>query len=801
MSAISIKRDSKLFISELSNAIQAVRAPLFVAALAAVSVTLIDQLQEILFLFAEETFAQSGRQIFFASSLFILFCLLLWRIANDLLTVSNHRTAYASRRAQVLRRMLPVVIAAIPVFGLYAGFASAYRTWATVPTQTVQTSPEAPAPVATATQIAAASEKVFTPYAAVSPVHRIIWAELRNQLGTIAAPARNLMIAAYVTLILGVLAILAGSLFAAFGEQNSPDLANSLAEESSLPQDGDPVVPRSLRWKWLWASSFAAFVTLFALQSRWAFISDIPGWLGSAAIVLLFLIYLTIFLSLLTRLYDKLAIPAISIIFLIATLASYEDWNNNHLVRLETRKGANPAPLSASFADWLKNLQENESAYVQKFIDGKKDYPVFLFALEGGGQYSSILSSLTLAKLFDRCPALRHHVFALSGVSGGAVGAGFFTAQLKTGLADKSSNLNSDRCDFTLATAGAAAQANLATGALEDKLSQLQQSDFLAPLISEGLFGDFLQRFIPWPPIPSLDRGRAFESGLELASRSINAGKVNPLEADFLEHWSPSAPVPMLLLNTTRVQTGEPILAAPILTRRAPVNAAELRTIYRDILQPGMSIRLSTAMSLSAKFPVITPIGRFHRDQAKQYYDLVDGGYFENSGAETVRVVLDELSFYKKNPDIFDVSGALKPILSIIKFKTVALNEDDYYSGKAQDFNELASPFLALYRARSQRGTMAIGQLFSQADLGIVRISHIPFPLPLGWRLSMSKQNFINAVVGTPDECDDASPQEVIKAARLVTRQYQDDRIGNLYYLMHRNRCVLRDIVRDVRGG
>ncbi len=107
MSAMSIKRDSKLFIGELSNAIQAVRAPLFVAALAAVSVTLIDQLQEILFLFAEETFAQSGRQILFASSLFILFCLLLWRIANDLLTVSNYRRTYASRRAQILRRMLP----------------------------------------------------------------------------------------------------------------------------------------------------------------------------------------------------------------------------------------------------------------------------------------------------------------------------------------------------------------------------------------------------------------------------------------------------------------------------------------------------------------------------------------------------------------------------------------------------------------------------------------------------------------------------------------------------------------------
>src|SRR5262245_50174111 len=116
-----MKQGTKLFLGEISNAIWAVRAPLFVAAIAGVTLS-VDQIQEILFLFAEETVAQGGLQIFFAGSLFLLFCLLLWQISNDLLSVSHYRDEYMSRRARILRRILPVIVAVIPLFSLYLGF-------------------------------------------------------------------------------------------------------------------------------------------------------------------------------------------------------------------------------------------------------------------------------------------------------------------------------------------------------------------------------------------------------------------------------------------------------------------------------------------------------------------------------------------------------------------------------------------------------------------------------------------------------------------------------------------------------
>jgi hypothetical protein len=804
------KQVSKIFLSEFSSAVWLVRAPLFVALTAAFALS-VDQIQEILYLYTEESFQQSGVHLVLACTLFVLFCWLLWRLSLDLLAVGHFQEDFVSRRAHILRRMLPVIIAVIPFFSLYLGLNNAYRELAIIPAASGAAPGGTVKPAEpTAAQVAQASRRAFTPREVrLRPQHAIIWQELSRRLQDLSEPGPRLHRALQAVLGLGAALLLAGCIYALF----SPPRSLGGEEE-------DGVLPRTLRWKWLWILSFVLFLTLFALQGLGytgltGMLAAVPSFVGTSSIVLLFLIFLTIFLGLLTRLYDKLEIPAISILVLAALVGSYEDWNNNHAVRLLKRDAVNPPPLSAAFAAWAKNLGSNPDGYFQKYLQqGKSDYPVFLFAMQGGGQYSSAFASLTLAKLFDRCPALRHHVFALSGVSGGSVGAGFFVAQLRSELSDRASPLNSDLCDFDLAGAGASKPQ---TGPLEAKIGQLQQSDFLAPLAADGLFGDFLQRFIPWPPLPGLDRARAFETGLEFAWRTNNPGKPSPLEDDFLNQWSPSGNVPMLLLNTTRVQTGEPVLAAPFLSRRPITNAAELRTIYSDAAKAGESVRLSTAMSLSARFPIVMPVGRFHPQRSAAYFDLVDGGYFENSGAETIRVMHEELSFYRNYPLLLDPTGALKPVLEKLRFKAIVLNEFDAPDTlKAQTLNEVASPLEALYRARTQRGAMAINRLFTELDIGVIRISHDPFPLPLGWRLSLSKQQFLSSMVGTPNECDDSTPFEIVRAARLVASQYQAElkkvsdldektrvdtgkRIGSLYYLMHRNRCVLRDIVRDVR--
>ncbi len=55
-----------------------------------------------------------------------------------------------------------------------------------------------------------------------------------------------------------------------------------------------------------------------------------------------------------------------------------------------------------------------------------KPYPAFIISAEGGGIYAAAAASLFLAKLQDDCPRFTQHVFAISGVSGGAIGATIF---------------------------------------------------------------------------------------------------------------------------------------------------------------------------------------------------------------------------------------------------------------------------------------------------------------------------------------------------------------------------------------
>ena len=75
--------------------------------------------------------------------------------------------------------------------------------------------------------------------------------------------------------------------------------------------------------------------------------------------------------------------------------------------------------LDRAFAAWLKAREM-----------GSGEYPVFIVSAEGGGIYATSAASLFLAKMQERCPEFAEHIFAVSGVSGGSVGASLFNAAL-----------------------------------------------------------------------------------------------------------------------------------------------------------------------------------------------------------------------------------------------------------------------------------------------------------------------------------------------------------------------------------
>ena len=81
--------------------------------------------------------------------------------------------------------------------------------------------------------------------------------------------------------------------------------------------------------------------------------------------------------------------------------------------------------LAAQFREWLAKRRPDPSVR----------YPVFIFAAEGGGIYAASGIALFLAALQDQNPRFAEHVFAISAVSGGAVGSSMFHALLDQPIA------------------------------------------------------------------------------------------------------------------------------------------------------------------------------------------------------------------------------------------------------------------------------------------------------------------------------------------------------------------------------
>jgi hypothetical protein len=802
------------FSSKIFRALWLLRGPFF-ATLACIIVINSDQFKEILRLYIEDNLSKTASQVFLGAGFLSLFSWLLWRISHDLFVVSDFLEIYNFRFAKWIRTLLPALIAALPVLGLGGALRSEYLALSQIQVASTAATGGKAGEVATvdANEVANAAKSSIRLRRLAVP-ERVTAAQMKTALEGPKGLWRAIRLLSYAAFFAAIL-ILGLSLVRGL---------KTSAGGAMPPTDS----PRSLRWNWAWFISILICVCFFGFQGYRAFSfidpTAIARWFGTPAIIFLFFIFLMFLLSISTRIFDKYNIPVLSLVIAFGAFSSYHNWSNNHEVRTIPKGLVSPLPVYAAFEDWLERRPGalEPAGYVQSFIKKKGYFPVYLFAMEGGGHYASIFASLALAKLVDRCPALRHHIFAISGISGGGVGAGVFVAVLKSALSNKASPVNSDRCAGTLLE-----ESPEDVGPLEGKIREFQSNDFLSPLAASALFGDLPQRAIPYP-VKELDRARAFEAGLESIAEKTgltdDKGK-NLFAVDFLDHWSSDGGTPMLILNTTRVQSGEPIVIAPFLAGRkvggqAVTNAGELKSVYTafdNILPAGRSLPFSTALGLTARFPLLAPIGTLPRDATSDRddrYDLVDGGYFENSGADALIALLNELSFYKTYPELLNVHPedhakheTAVNTLRKLKFKVIVLHQQSELHNEPEPLIELSAPINTLYRARQQRTTMAIDRVFSHeaVDGRVITFANRLLKIPLGWQLSGSSITSIANLVGTPDQCPPNLQKSIFEIHQTLdivipknnTSRAADEARRLLYYMMA-NRCLLRDVIDDI---
>ncbi|NML20187.1 hypothetical protein HHL16_04850 [Pseudoflavitalea sp. G-6-1-2] len=266
-------------------------------------------------------------------------------------------------------------------------------------------------------------------------------------------------------------------------------------------------------------------------------------------------------------------------------------------------------------------------------IDSAKgNYPVYFVLANGGASRSGYWTASVLGKLEDTTRGLpsqfSKHLFCLSGTSGGGVGVATFFSLLheekKLNSAQPVSYLNSAR-DFL-------------------------KKDFLTFTLSHMLGPDYFKYIFHLNNNTLPDRAGALEQTLEEGSAtipdSLKPAMARPM-SEMLSIGDTVNPLPVLCINTTRMQDGNPGVVTNIKLSRQYFND---RVDVLDVLNDTLDMRLSTASILGARFPYISPAGRIdqvipsrnrvNQNDSMLIHYFVDGGYFDNSGAGVVQEMI-----------------------------------------------------------------------------------------------------------------------------------------------------------------
>ncbi len=363
----------------------------------------------------------------------------------------------------------------------------------------------------------------------------------------------------------------------------------------------------------------------------------------------------------------------------------------------------------------------------RKEIDSVAEYPVYFVLADGGASRSGYWVASVLSKLEDTSRnTFGRHLFCLSGASGGSVGNASFYLLLKK-LGDTPSRRPYDSVYLKHSR-------------------QYLESDFLTYTLSRMLSHDFFVQILPFDT--KGDRAKALALSLESAPKgntfledSINM-RIPFSQLISRKNDPNSAHLPILCINTTRMQDGRPsVISTVSLDTRTFNNRLDLLSIIPD----GKDIKLSTSVVLGASFPYVSPAGRIDQPDAsrkngiREHY-FVDGGYVDNSGAGVVHEMLIKLQQVK--------ATSADPAVRKLRFYVLHISNGptgEAYVKKVNPFiNDLAAPLKTLAGSYSVQTTINDSRLKnfitsidpdSYWDLNLYRMRE-PIRYPMNWVIS-----------------------------------------------------------------
>jgi hypothetical protein len=484
--------------------------------------------------------------------------------------------------------------------------------------------------------------------------------------------------------------------------------------------------------------------------------------LGTGSILFLAAASWVAFGSFFVFLGSRWQFPVITAVVLLALLFSL--WNDNHAIRVVPRQDVERADVLGAFQNWYDLVEKNYGVGTM--------HPLYIVATEGGGIRAAYWTAIVLGALQDSNPNFASHLFAISGVSGGSLGAVVFDALL----------------------------AEPAQGSFKESAHKILGQDFLSPALGAMLYPDLLQRFTPFP-IAYFDRGRSLEMGWEKAWRDTMGN--DRFAGSFVDLWKPGVRdwMPSLFLNGTSVEKGNRIITSNLRLTNIFLDADDAADKLSDhkmgATQAACHIPLSTAAHMSARFTFVSPAGRFPDGS-----HIVDGGYFENSAATTAYEIVTRLKDWCAFKEIGNVDVKVIMISNNPRKPSIApakpapeppgpkRTKPTVVSG--QFISELTAPLYTLLNTRDARGTYAQKAIVREQrrfkagvvkspvetessqpltkDIVYFKLRDTQVPLPLGWMLSAAAAKTIREQINQDNEVvqNQSAMNEVLKSLPIA---------------------------------
>ena len=472
-----------------------------------------------------------------------------------------------------------------------------------------------------------------------------------------------------------------------------------LYRRSLLGLELEPGAKRAkLGWK-ATAALAAAIAVLQALLVGFLFSEvALPRFIGAAPIALFAFASWTLVGSIVFVLLPKsYRLPSLACLPLVLAVAAA--WVDNHELRRLPAGGTVRAPsIEESAHAWLAS----RGPEFWQTAPGRKSIPVYIAAAEGGGLRAAYWTASVLGQLEDATGGrFSRQLFAVSGVSGGSLGAAAFVAE------------------------AAHPDCEAAAGSVTSCVQRFLAQDFLSPAVAYLLFPDALQRFVPFP-VRSFDRARALEAAWERSWAETHPGArkrvrraVRGAGLELRQDAGAAALFERHAGGDGAARAGEPgsHRERRDAGRRRPPRGGR-RALVDAAFRGGASFR---ALHLLQPRGEDLPRAVEACDNGAIWGRVVDGGYHENSGAQTAAGVLRAFRraawrFQRAHPEL----PRIEPYVILIS--------NDPSSGRLCDAprepepahfaHELLAPIDALVNTRAARGADARRGLADAAGRG-----------------------------------------------------------------------------------